>query len=111
MGRFVRRVGRAVSDSEFATDERTVIAHQSSSLADPVWRRQTASLVGRIIADGKHPCESSAFLPEFDFFPDSDILAPLTFFRAQRLRRIRSHARGVWIAQDGREPPTGRVSI
>jgi putative ABC transport system permease protein len=70
--------GRAFVPSEFAPDSEPVVA-----ISYRLWRTQYASadsIIGQtVIADG-NPLRVVAVLSrKFDFFPDSDLLVPLTF--------------------------------
>jgi len=71
-------VGRAFVPSEFAPDSEPVVA-----ISDRLWRTQYASadsMIGQtIIADGKPLRVVAVLSRKFDFFPDSDLLVPLTF--------------------------------
>ena len=78
-------VGRTFLPSEFAADTEPVIAI-SHRLWTTASARQTTSSVRSIIADGKPLRIVGVLSREFDFFPDSDILAPLTFSGPSALR-------------------------
>ncbi len=70
--------GRAFIPSEFAPDSEPVVA-----ISHRLWQTQYASadsIVGQTItADGKPLRVVAVLSREFDFFPDSDLLVPLTF--------------------------------
>jgi putative ABC transport system permease protein len=70
--------GRAFVPSEFAPDSQPVVA-----ISYRLWRTQYASadtIIGRTItADGKPLRVVAVLSRNFDFFPDSDLLVPLTF--------------------------------
>jgi putative ABC transport system permease protein len=70
--------GRAFVPSEFAPDSQPVVA-----ISYRLWRTQFASadtIIGRTItADGKPLRVVAVLSRNFDFFPDSDLLVPLTF--------------------------------
>ena len=70
--------GRTFLPSEFVADGEPVIA-----ISHRLWVRRygaSDSIIGRsIMADGKPFRIVGVLSREFDFFPDSDILAPLTF--------------------------------
>jgi predicted permease len=70
--------GRAFIPSEFAPDSEPVVA-----ISHRLWRTQYASadsIIGQTItADGKPLRVVAVLSRNFDFFPDSDLLVPLTF--------------------------------
>ena len=70
--------GRAFVPSEFAPDSQPVVA-----ISYRLWRTQYASadtIIGRTItADGKPLRVVAVLSRNFDFFPDSDLLVPMTF--------------------------------
>jgi hypothetical protein len=70
--------GRPFLASEFMPDSEPVVA-----ISDRLWRTQYASAAGvigqTIIADGQPLRVVAVLSRKFDFFPDSDLLVPLTF--------------------------------
>ncbi len=70
--------GRAFVPSEFAPDSEPVVA-----ISHRLWQAQYASadsIIGQTItADGKPLRVVAVLSRKFDFFPDSDLLVPLTF--------------------------------
>jgi ABC-type antimicrobial peptide transport system permease subunit len=70
--------GRAFTPSEFAPESEAVVA-----ISHRLWRTRYAStdgIIGQtILADGKPLRVVAVLSRKFDFFPDSDLLVPLTF--------------------------------